>query len=94
MKVAPPSADLLIKLALLAAAGVAVYLLSQSAAKAAGQLADKAGQVADAAIKGVTPWEPTNIFNQGVMSAGQAVTGDAGWSLGGSIYDLKERLFG
>jgi hypothetical protein len=87
MKVSPVSADLLIKLALLAGAGLALYMLSQSAAKVAGQLADKVGEVADSSIKGVTPWNPDNIFNRGVTAVGQAATGEKDWSLGSWLYD-------
>lgn len=38
-------------------------------------------------VPAVTPTNPENVFNQAVNSVGQAVTGEADWTLGGQIYD-------
>lgn len=36
----------------------------------------------------INPLASGNIVNAGVTSAGQAISGDPGWTLGGWIYDL------
>lgn len=100
MKVAPVSADLLIKLAIgVAAAGAAWYAWSKlrgAAGEALGAVADSAGQVFDAVIEGTNPVNPGNLVNSTVTKIGSAVVSDTGpgrnadgsWTLGGSIYDM------
>lgn len=86
MKVAPVSADLLIKLglglAVLGAAAFALYKLKGAAAQA---------------LPYVNPADGRNLVNQGVNSAGAAIFTDANaagknadgtWSLGGWLYDV------
>lgn len=100
MKVAPLSADLLLKIALVAGGIVlAVYLVRRSGAAvtgAVGAVVHELGEVADSVIVGVNPANPSNWVNQAVTSAGSAVvsaTGpgrnaDGSWSLGGWLYDV------
>lgn len=100
MKFAPVSADLLIKLALIAGAvGLAVYVVRRSQAAVSGavdQLVDQAGAVADAVIVGMNPHDPGNWVNQGVSKVGGALVshegpgrnGDGSWTVGAWLYDL------
>lgn len=101
MKVAPVSADLLIKLAIGAAAvGAAWYAwtkLRGAAGEAFGAVADTVGEVADAVAVGVNPINPENFINRGVSAAGGAIitsptapgkNADGSWTLGGAIYDM------
>lgn len=46
--------------------------------------ADKVGEIV---TKDINPASPDNIINRGVLSIGQAITGDPNWSLGGAVYD-------
>lgn len=96
MKIAPVSADLLIKLALAAAAVGAVYLIWRKASTVAGDVLQSAGEVADQVITGLNPADSGNIVNRGVTAAGAAVftsptavgkNADGSWTLGGAIYD-------
>ena len=91
MKVAPVSADLLIKLGLVAAAGVALLLLLrkvQSSLPSADSIA--------AAAQYVNPASNQNVVNQGVSAVGGALVSDTGpgrnadgsWTLGGWLYDI------
>lgn len=101
MKVAPVSADLLIKLALGAAVVGAVYLVWRKASTAAGDLFDSvattAGEVADQVIVAVNPADSGNLINRGVTAVGSAVitdpagpgkNADGSWTLGGWFYDV------
>lgn len=100
MKIAPPSADLLLKLALVAAGiGLAVYVYRRTvgaASAAAGAIAAQAEQVYDAVIVGVNPANPDNWVNQAVTAAGSAVlsdtapgrNADGSWTVGGWLYDV------
>ena len=104
MKIAPVSADLLIKLALVAAGiGLAVYLVKRSTtalADAAGNAVNTAfaavGDVADGVIVGVNPYNPGNWVNQGVSAVGSTLVSDNGpgrnadgsWTVGGWLYDV------
>lgn len=104
MKVSPLSADLLLKLALFAGAGlVLVYLVRRSSAAvgdAVGAAVDTAWagvqDVADSVIVGVNPSNPSNWVNQAVTSAGAAVVSpdgpgrnaDGSWTLGAWLYDV------
>jgi len=85
MTVAPVSADLLIKLALVAA-GVGVLWYAYS--KVSGVTVKAARQVADAAAVGLNPANQDNIVNRGVSSVGSAISGNANWNLGSWIYDV------
>lgn len=86
MKVAPVSADLLIKLGLgLAVLGGAAFVLYRLKAAAA------------QALPYVNPADGRNLVNQGVNAAGSAIftapdaagkNADGTWSLGGWIYDV------
>lgn len=100
MKISPLSADLLLKIALVAGGIVlAVYLVRRSGALvagAAGAVVGELGEVADSIIVGVNPANPSNWINQAVTSAGAAVvspTGpgrnaDGSWTVGGWLYDI------
>lgn len=92
MKIAPVSADLLIKLALAGAAGFALWYAYQKITGAAGQAVEKAvtaaGEVADAVITGINPVNHDNIVNRAVSATGAAISGNDSWSLGTWVYDL------
>lgn len=103
MKVAAVSADLLIKLALVAGGiGLAWYALGRlqtglaAAAKGAGQAVT---QVADAVIVGVSPSNPENIVNRGFTGLGDLIVSDTGpgrnangsWTFGGFVYDVLHK---
>jgi hypothetical protein len=45
------------------------------------------GGALESAAVAFNPANPQNIVNQAVTAAGQAVTGESGWSLGGALYD-------
>lgn len=100
MKIAPVSADLVIKLALIAGGiGLAwyVYKRTAGAALAAGTRAiEVAGEVADAVIVGTNPINPANWVNRGVSAAGGAIVSDTGpgrnadgsWNPGAWLFDI------
>lgn len=101
MKVAPVSADLLIKLALGAAVVGAVYLVWRKASTAAGDVWDSAvdavGTVADEVIVAVNPADSGNLVNRAVTAVGGSVVtdpagpgknADGSWTLGGWFYDV------
>lgn len=95
MKLTPVSADLLIKLALVAGGlGLAWYAITQ-ARKAATDAFSGAGQavnrVADAAAVGFNPANGQNFVNRAVTGAGVSLTGDSNFTLGGWLYDLTHR---
>lgn len=90
MKVSPVSADLLIKLALVAAGAGLVYFawrkLSNavsgpldSLSNAATQAFAEAGIVADAVITGVNPASSENIVNRGVTAIGDSIVSPDGY---------------
>lgn len=92
MKVAPVSADLLIKLALIAGGvGLAWYAYTQiktgleNVTAGAGKAAR---QVADATITAVNPASEGNLVNRGVSGLGGWISGNDNWNLGGWIYDI------
>ena len=100
MKVSPISADLLIKLALVAAGiGLAVYLVRRTSG-AAGEAIDKAraalADTADAIIVGTNPVNPKNYVNRALTAAGEALVpadgpgwnADGSWTFGGAAYDV------
>lgn len=47
----------------------------------------KTVETAAAVANAVNPLDEKNIFNQAVQKTGQALTGDADWSLGSQIYE-------
>lgn len=53
-------------------------------------LSRKAGNVAEKAIDAVNPLNHGNIFADGVNQAGEAVTGNKNWTLGGAVYDYVD----
>lgn len=95
MRVAPVSADLLIKLALgVVVIGAAVYgarrlmasingIGSDAWASASGTVAD----VADWAGVALNPASDGNLVYSGISNAGEAITGVPGWNLGGWLHD-------
>nr|WP_315242846.1 hypothetical protein [uncultured Albidiferax sp.] len=104
MKVAPVSADLLIKLTLIAAAVAGIWYVGKKATDtvaAAWEPLSNAvisvGEYASEIAPYVTPWNPQNIVYQGVGSVGGAIvspTGpgrnaDGSWTLGGWLYDIN-----
>lgn len=98
MRVAPVSADLLVKLAAGAAVLVAAWWIVGRAREAAGQAASEAARLAGEAIHGVSPWNPDNVFYGTANATGGALAGDApdapgrnadgSWTLGGWLYDV------
>ena len=92
MKIAPISADLLIKLSLAVAVAAGLFYAYKKATGAAGAAVDavteKAAEVADAVIVSVNPANPGNIINRGVSAAGSAITGQASWSLGAAAWEF------
>ena len=87
MKIAPVSADLLIKVGIgLAACGL-VYIAYRKISGAASSAIDSVGEAASAAVDAVNPASPTNIVNRGFNAVTQAIAGDPNWTLGGAIYD-------
>lgn len=99
MKIAPVSADLLIKAALvLAAAGAIWYGLRQ--VKAVGGAAlESLGEVADQVVTGINPASPDNFVNRAVEAVGGSIVSDTGpgrnadgsWTVGGWLYDVTHR---
>lgn len=80
--------------AALLAVGYIVFRVAgvgSSAAKALGDAASAAGGyisgAAGAVGQAINPASSDNLVNRGVTSAGQAVTGDPGWTLGGTVYE-------
>ena len=100
MKFAPVSADLLIKLALVAAGiGLAVYLVRRTTGAVSGAVDHalaSAGEVVDSVIVGVNPNDPGNWVNRGVSAAGSSIVSQTGpgrnadgsWTVGGWLYDI------
>ena len=56
---------------------VAIWWISRKAAAAAGVVVDA-----------VNPASENNLANRAVTAAGQAVTGNENWTLGGAIFEL------
>lgn len=104
MKMAPVSADLLIRLALVAAGiGLAYYAwrrASGAVGDAIGGAFDAAGaavsDVADAIIIGTNPINPDNWANRAATAIGDTLVSDTGpgrnldgsWTVGGAAFDL------
>ena len=49
------------------------------------------GKVAAAVGTAVNPFDADNLANRAVTGAGEVLTGDPSWSLGGSIYEWLHR---
>jgi hypothetical protein len=64
--------------AAVAVSGVVIYWLAKQEAKAAAQSVGEA----------INPVNPENIFYEGVNAAGEVLTGEEGFTLGGWIYDM------
>ena len=99
MKIAPVSADLLIKVALVAAGLGLVYWGYKKATGAAINALDGLGAVADEAIAAVNPADSNNLVNRAVTAVGSALVSDpagpgknadGSWTLGGWIYDKTQ----
>lgn len=104
MKVAPVSADLLIRLALVAAGlGLAYYawrkasgVVEDAFSNALDAASSAAGDVADAIIVGTNPVNPDNWANRAATAIGDTLVSDTGpgrnadgsWTLGGAAFDL------
>jgi hypothetical protein len=104
MKVAPVSADLLIRLALVAAGlGLAYYawrkasgVVEDAFSTALDAASTAAGNVADAIIVGTNPVNPDNWANRAATAIGDTLVSDTGpgrnadgsWTLGGAAFDL------
>ena len=70
----------------LAVAGVAVLGLGAWwVYSKRGAVAAAAGAAAGAVADAVNPASPTNLVNRAVSAAGEAATGQEGWSLGGQL---------
>lgn len=52
---------------------------------------EKAAKVAESVGEALNPTSHENIFNKAVNSVGESVTGKAGWTLGGAIYDFLHK---
>jgi len=96
MKIAPVSADLLIKLAMVAGVGLlGLYLVKQIGRAGAG-LANTAASAVDAVGTGLNvtsdqnyAYRATNALGAGLVSAdGLGRNADGSWSLGGWLYDV------
>jgi hypothetical protein len=92
MQVSAVSGDMVVKLALFAAAGLALYVLAKKASAALPSLPS-----ADQIAAGLDPLNPDNIVNQGVSAvggslvtdpAGPGKNADGSWTLGGWLYDV------
>lgn len=97
MKIAPVSADLLIKAALVLAGVGLVYWGYKKATGAAINALDGLGNVADEVITAVNPADANNLVNRAVTAVGSAIVtnpegpgknADGSWTLGGFIYDF------
>lgn len=89
MKVAPVSADLLIKLAMTAAVVGVVYYGYKKLSGAAGEaLGNAASTITETVTTTLNPASDKNIIYKGVNAVGGAVSGSDSWSLGSWIYDI------
>lgn len=101
MKLAPVSADLLIKVAIGAAVIGLAYLAYRKASTAAsdawGAASTALGTVADEVIVAVNPADPGNLANSAIAAIGGAMVtdpagpgknADGSWTLGGWAYDV------
>lgn len=76
--------------AILVVVGVAVagflgWKAYKAAAGVAGSVADTVGAAAQSVATAVNPADENNLVNRLVSSAGEAVTKEPGWSLGGQL---------
>lgn len=87
MKIAPVSADLLVKLGLVLAGAGLVWYLGRKASGAVTGLASDAAAAAAGAVNAVNPWNNDNVINQTANRAVEWATGVPGDNLGSLIYD-------
>lgn len=96
MKVAPVSADLLIKLTLIAAAVAGIWYAGKKATEAVSSawapLSNAVVSLGEFAPY-VTPWSPQNVAYQSANSLGGYLSGDpsGNWNLGGYVYEVLHR---
>ncbi len=101
MKVAPVSADLLIKAGLAVAGVAALYYAWSKVSNAAGNAIDGIGQAATAAggaiLTGINPGNADNLVNKTVTAIGSSVVtdpngagknADGSWTVGGWLFDV------
>lgn len=99
MKIAPVSGDMLLKLALVAAAAGVAYFAFRKVSNVANNVYDTVTEAAGEVVTAVNPADRDNLVNRGVTAIGSAVvspTGpgrnaDGSWTLGGSIYDMTHK---
>ncbi len=84
------SGDLQFKIGLtvvvLAGTGLALWYAKRQVGKAGAAVLD----TAKAVIPYVNPADRNNVVYSGVNAVGGAVTGEAGWSVGGALYDFDQ----
>ena len=85
MKIAPVSADLLIKLAVVAAGLGAIWYVLNKASKTTSAAAAWVGETADNVVQAVNPLNDQNIFYTG---ANTITGGAANESIGTRLYDF------
>lgn len=101
MKVAPVSADLLIKAGLAVAGVAALYYAWSKVSNAAGDAIDGIGEAASAAggaiLTGINPGNSDNLVNKTVTAIGSSIVtdpagagknADGSWTVGGWLFDV------
>lgn len=101
MKAAPISGDMLVKLALGAAALGALYFAWSKVSDVAGDAIDGIGEAASAAggaiLTGINPGNSDNLVNKAASAIGGSVitdpagpgkNADGSWTVGGWLYDV------
>jgi len=97
MKVAPVSADLLVKLAIAGAVGLAIYYALKKAGDGLSAVSDSVGEVVDAVVTSVNPNSSENLVYKSTAAVGSMLVtdpngpgknADGSWSLGGWFYDI------
>lgn len=88
MKIAPVSADMLIKLTLIAAAVGAVWYAGKTVSGAASAAWDPLKNAVVGSAHYVNPFDSENIVNSLVDKAVQALSSVPGQTLGGAVYDV------
>jgi len=88
MRVAPVSADLLVKAGLVLAGAALVWYLGRKASGAVSGFASDAAAAAAGAVNAVNPWNNDNVINQTANRVTEWATGVPGDTLGSIAYDL------
>lgn len=92
MKIAPVSADLLIKITLIAAAVAGAWYVAHKATSALSNATSAVWEPLSNAVVNtagyVSPWNPENIFNSSVNKVVQTFSSTPGQTLGGVVYDV------